>query len=155
MGKQFFWVNHNQTCKQERGNNGNGSGDGYIWSPKENRNGSINQTYENLKKVRIGDIIFSYANKKIEFIGIAKSIVYDAEKPSEFKNWDKSGWKVNVDFSYRIVPPFSPKAHIADLERLLPFKYSPIRRNGNGNQCCYLAMLSNELGEKILKLLSC
>ncbi|KAA6338551.1 hypothetical protein EZS27_013464 [termite gut metagenome] len=156
MGKQFFWVNHKQTCKQERGDNGNGSEDGYIWSPKKNSNGAINQTYENLTKVRVGDIIFSYADTKIEFIGIAKSIAYDAPKPSEFgnsgDNWDKSGWKVNVDFSYRIAPPFKPKAHIAVLERLWPSIHSPIQRNGNGNQCCYLAMLSNKLGEEILKL---
>jgi len=154
--KQFFWVNHKQTCKQERGNNGNGSENGYIWSPQRNSNGAKNQTYENLKYVRAGDIIFSYADTKIEFIGIAKSTAYDAPKPSEFgntgDNWDNLGWKIDVDFTFKIVPPLRPKEHMSTIETLLPSKHSPIQRNGNGNQGCYLAHLSNELGNKILNL---
>ena len=154
--KQFFWVNHKQTCKQERGNNGNGSENGYIWSPKKNQNGAKNETYENLRKVRIGDIIFSYADTKIEFIGIASSSSYDAPKPSEFgntgDNWDNMGWKVDVDFRHRITTPIKPKEHMSALVQLIPPKHSPIQRNGNGNQGCYLANLSNKLGEVLLKL---
>lgn len=151
---RFFWVNHKQTATQERGNNGKGSRDGYIWSPQRNKNGARNQTYENLEEVRIGDIIFSYANTKIEFIGIARSVAQEIVKPAEFgntgENWDNIGWKVDVDFSYKLPNPFKPKDHIKELTHLLPHKYSPIQKNGNGNQGCYLAKLSTELGLALL-----
>ena len=41
---QYWWVNHNQTFKQE-------IEVGHIWSPKTNRDGSYNHSYENLTKV--------------------------------------------------------------------------------------------------------
>ncbi len=48
----FWWVNHKQTRNHEvRG--------GYLWSPMLNANGAINQTYENMKLVRVGDVVFS------------------------------------------------------------------------------------------------
>ncbi len=54
----FWWVNHKQTRDHEiRG--------GYLWSPYRNTNGAFNQTYENMKLVRPGDIIFSYAHGQI------------------------------------------------------------------------------------------
>lgn len=38
---QYWWVNHNQTYKQEIEG-------GYIWSPKTNRNGSYNHSYSKI-----------------------------------------------------------------------------------------------------------
>ena len=58
MNNKYWWVNHKKTFKQEI------SG-GYIWSPKKNKNNSRNKTYENLEKCSQGDIIYSYAFKKI------------------------------------------------------------------------------------------
>ena len=47
---QFWWVNHKQTHRQEL--------DGeYLWSPKRNQNGSKNQSYDNMPRVRPGDIV--------------------------------------------------------------------------------------------------
>lgn len=154
--RNFFWVNHKQTAIQERGNNGNGSEEGYIWSPQRKKDGTKNQFYENLNKVQIGDIIFSYANTKIEFIGIAKSLVIESPKPHEFgntgDNWDEVGWRVDVDFRYRLTTPFRPKDYMDELIDLLPSKYSPIQNNGNGNQACYLAIISQALGQRLLQL---
>lgn len=50
----YWWVNHKQTFKAE-------IEAGYIWSPKKNTNGGVNQSYINLTNVRAHDIIFSYA----------------------------------------------------------------------------------------------
>ena len=48
----FWWVNHKQTRNHEvRG--------GYLWSPMRNANGAINQTYENMTRTRVGDVVFS------------------------------------------------------------------------------------------------
>ena len=58
----FWWVNHKQTRDHEvRG--------GYVWSPMRNANGAINQTYENMTRVRPGDIVFSYAHGRLGAVG--------------------------------------------------------------------------------------
>lgn len=62
----YWWVNHKQTFSNEIEG-------GYIWSPKENSNGSRNQTYINLTLTRPGDIVFSYASGKIKAIGVVTS----------------------------------------------------------------------------------
>ena len=91
MNNKYWWVNHKKTFKQEM------SG-GYIWSPKKNKNNSRNKTYENLKKCIPGDKIYSYAFKKISYVGIIGSKAITISKPNEFgtigHNWDREGWLV-------------------------------------------------------------
>lgn len=70
----FWWVNHKQTRDHEvRG--------GYLWSPMRNANGAINQTYENMTRVRLGDVIFSYANGQIGAIGQVTEAAVACPKP--------------------------------------------------------------------------
>lgn len=47
---------------------------------------------------------------------------------------------------------FKPKSYIDQISDLLPDKYSPIQKNGNGNQGCYLASISVPLGELLIQL---
>jgi len=61
---RFWWVNHKQTYRQEIGG-------GYIWSPRTKSDGSRNQSYDNLRLVLPGDVVFSYAEALIRQIGIA------------------------------------------------------------------------------------
>lgn len=158
LDRRYFWVNHNQTASTERGNKGKGSKYGFIWAPKCNRDKSINQTYINLTEVRKGDIIVSYANGEIGFIGIANSKAHSFNKPKEFEktgeNWNIHGWKVGVNFEYKVKKPINPRKHIDRIKNLLPIKNSPIQHNGNGNQRCYLARISSDLGVELLKLCS-
>ena len=74
---KFWWVNHKQTFKAEFDG-------GYIWSPKTNKNGARNKTYENLTQVEPGDVVVSYANGRIKAIGIAINNYAEAPKPEEF-----------------------------------------------------------------------
>ncbi|MGI3475821.1 HNH endonuclease [Providencia stuartii] len=147
--RSFWWVNHKQTHRQEVEG-------GYIWSPTSKKNGAYNQTYENLKFVKAGDIVFSYADGLIKAIGIAISGYEDAPKPSEFgaagDAWDASGWRVPIDWEMLEVP-LRPKSHLAAIAPLLPDKHSPIRAvNGDGVQSCYLASISPDLGNLLLRL---
>lgn len=148
LNQQFFWVNHKQTVKQEIAN-------GYIWSPKANQDGRRNQTYDNLLKVRPGDIVFSFAHGQISAVGIASSVAMASARPVEFgtvgQSWGAEGWKVEVRFE-RLGKPIRPKAYMEQIAPLLPAKYSPIKSDGNGNQGCYLAQLSEELGRLLLTL---
>ncbi|GAB3344351.1 HNH endonuclease [Marilutibacter aestuarii] len=145
----FSWVNHKQTRDHEvRG--------GYLWSPIRNANGAFNQTYENMRLVRPGDIVFSYANGQIGSIGQVVDAAAASPKPSEFGNvgdyWADEGWLVSVYFS-DAPKSLRPKAHIENIAPFLPTKYSPIQKNGDGNQGCYLAGISDALGHILLSML--
>ncbi|MGY3959563.1 HNH endonuclease [Aeromonas popoffii] len=144
----FWWVNHKQTYGAEVGG-------GYIWSPKANRNGSKNQTYINLTLTRPGDIVISYASGLIKAIGLVSAPCSEQSKPSEFGSagdaWSDAGWEVLIDWEV-LAKPIRPKDHLELIAPLLPSKNSPLQPNLNGNQGCYLAGISDELGNLVLSL---
>ena len=144
----YWWVNQNKTFKQEFDG-------GYMWSPKKNKNGGHVQYYENMINVLPGDIVFSFRRQQITALGIIQCRGYSAPKPSEFGHagdeWSDDGWRVDV--AYKVLNnQISPKQHIDILAPLLPEKYSPIQKNGDGNQV-YLCAISNEMGRKLLELI--
>ena len=142
-----WWVNHKQTCKEELEG-------GYIWSPQENKNGSRNQTYINLTRVKVGDVVFSYASAVIKAVGLVESLYQTADKPVEFGSkgdgWDQKGWLVKINWEI-ISEPLVPKKCLNEIVPLLPEKYSPIQSNGNGNQSCYLAEVGEPLSDLLLQ----
>lgn len=146
--QRYWWVNHKQTFKAELDG-------GYIWSPKTSAGGKFNQTYENLTKVRPGDVVFSYANQRIQAVGVVSGEHSQAWKPSEFgtagDTWAGDGWEVPIEWR-AIQLPIVPKEHLERVAPLLPVKHSPIRSNGDGNQSCYLAAISQSLGDLLLSL---
>ncbi len=146
----YWWVNHKQTFKEEITG-------GYIWSPKTNTNGARNQSYENMQKTRVGDIVFSFAFAEIKAAGEVIESCVSATKPDDFgikgSYWGNEGWLVKVDWMI-FDNPFRPKDHIEEIRPYLPEKYSPIQKSGNGNQGCYLASISDELAHILFKLAS-
>ena len=144
----FWWVNHKQTREHEvRG--------GYLWSPYRNANGAFNQTYENMRHVRVGDMVFSYAGGQIGAVGRVTAAATPSPKPVEFGTvgdyWANEGWLVEVDF-IPVPSPLSPRSHIEAIGPLLPAKHSPIQKNGHGNQGCYLAGIADSLGHLLMAL---
>lgn len=145
----YWWVNHKQTRDQEVQG-------GYLWSPMRNANNGFNQSYENMRLVSPGDLVFSYADGRIAAIGHVIDRAAPSPKPTEFGKigdyWSNEGWLVNLYFSP--TPKTIKPSDIADkLAPLLPVKYSPIRQNGHGNQGIYLASIPDSLGELLLSLL--
>jgi len=146
----YWWVNHKQTFRQEFQG-------GYIWSPQKNSNGSVNQTYTNLKLAKIGDVVFSYSQAKIKAIGVVEREWDLVPMPPDFgsfsANWARGlGFRVRVDWLL-LRNAISPKDYIGRIAPLLPEKLSPIQKNGNGNQGCYLASLSDSLGGLLMLLI--
>lgn len=145
----FWWVNHKQTRDHEVQG-------GYLWSPMRNADGRRNQTYENMRLVRPGDVVFSYAFGRIGAIGQVTEAASASPKPIEFGNvggyWSDEGWLVSVYFT-PAPKPTRPKDHIKAMAPMLPAKHSPIQPNGDGNQGCYLAGISDALGHLLLALL--
>jgi putative restriction endonuclease len=146
---RFWWVNHKQTFRQEIDG-------GYIWSPKTDKDGARNQAYINLTLTDVGDTVFSYADGSIRAVGRVVERCQDHLRPNEFgdvgEQWDRDGWLVKVDWEVLDVP-ISPKAQISQIAPLLPKKYSPIRKNGKGNQKCYLAEINESLADLLLRLI--
>ena len=93
---RFWWVNQNQTHRQEIGG-------GYLWSPKRNSNGARNPFYEFMREVAPGDLVFSFVDTRIFAVGVVRSYCYESPKPVEFgaigMNWEQIGWRVRVDFT--------------------------------------------------------
>jgi len=143
-----WWVNHKQTAKEE-------ISDGYIWSPRTKKNGSKNEAYLNLKRVKPGETIFSYANGVIPAVGIIESLAEDESKPTSFGSagdrWDDQGWMVKVKW-VRLETPIRPKDYLDEIAPLLPSKYSPLQSNGNGNQSLYLTKINAELSKLLMRL---
>jgi hypothetical protein len=136
---QFWWVNHKQTARQEI--------DGqYLWSPKTTSHGARSQFYDNMRRANPGDLVLSYANGVVRYVGRVAEFAFTAPKPTEFGStgayWHNEGWLLPV-FWTELDPPVRPKAMIDVLGPLLPKKYSPIRpHTGDGNQGVYLAEIA-------------
>jgi putative restriction endonuclease len=143
----FWWVTQNKTYKQEI--------KGFLWSPKRNSNGAYNQSYENMKSVKPGDVVFSFKDSFIKAVGIAISEVQPCPKPDfdgEGTSWSDDGWLVEVDFT-ELNHPVRPKDFIELLRPHLPDKYSPLQRDGRGQQGVYLAAASVGLATALAQLI--
>lgn len=126
--RRYWWVNQNKTFKHEVGG-------GYLWAPKLMKNGRTLYAYENMRAVAPGDLVFSYHRGVFAAVGIAATSGYDCVVPAEFaaagERWDKSGWRVDVQF-IRLSTEVSPKQHMATIRPLLPARFSPLTANGHG-----------------------
>ena len=146
---RYWWVNQNQTFRQEIGG-------GYLWSPKRNANGARNPFYESMREVAPGDLMFSFVDTRISAIGTAQSYCYESPKPVEFGeaglNWGAIGWRIRVKFA-RLRHQVRPKDHMGILGHLLPEKYSPLQPNGNGIQSVYLTQVPADFAEVLMSLI--
>jgi hypothetical protein len=53
-----------------------------------------------------------------------------------------------------LTQPLSPRTHISQIRPLLPTQYTPLDKNDNGTENCYLASISDSLGALLLQLMS-
>lgn len=148
-GFAYWWVNNKQTYAHEIGGN-------YLWSPTTRSDGGRNEFYDNMKRVRPGDVVFAFAGGEIRAVGICSAPAILAPKPGEFgvagESWGNDGWRVPVEFT-RLSTPLRPKDHMDILAPTLPEKYSPIQVSGNGNQGAYLAAVPVEMAQAVIELL--
>ena len=145
----YWWVNQRQTHRHE-------IGEGYMWSPKYKQDGNKHFSYEYMKHIQPGDIIFSYANAMIVAVGIAKTHCYSFPKPLELGSagiyWSDEGWKVDVQYR-KLLKPVRTMDHINSLRQLLPSNKSPIhKQNGRGNQA-YLFKIEKPLALALAHLI--
>lgn len=145
--RRFWWVNQNQTHKEEIAG-------GFLWSPKRNANGARNQFYDNMREVAPGDVVLSFYGARIQAVGIAATRAEAAPKPDfsrggQVDKWADEGWLVRVEFAPLGEPP-RPKDHMDRIRPLLPPKYSPLQVSGDGLQSVYLAEIPQELADLLV-----
>jgi putative restriction endonuclease len=143
---RFWWVNHRQTHRQEIDGN-------FLWSPKRKSNGAYNYFYETMRQASPGDLVLSYANGQVAYVGRVAEFAVTAAKPSEFgaagANWSNEGWYLPV-FWTALVPAVRPKDLWSLIQPLLPRKYSPLNpASGDGLQAVYLAEIPEALFEVV------
>ena len=145
---RYWWVNQNQTYRTEVLG-------GFLWSPKTRSDGAKNQFYENMREVSIGDVIFSFADTRIKAIGVATAKAETSPKPeygAAGTAWAQEGWRIDVEFQELANQP-RPKDHIDELRDLLPEKYSPLQKSGDGLQSVYLAEVPEPLANALIELI--
>ncbi|MFO1402545.1 MAG: hypothetical protein U1F30_15240 [Steroidobacteraceae bacterium] len=146
----IWWVNHRQNFRQELTG-------GYLWSPKCNRNGSVNESYANMTRVRGGDTVLSCATGELRAAGVALAGAREATKPAdhglvEGAGAGEPGWQVAVRLQL-LDEPLRIKEHAAALAAVLPDKYSPIRASGDSNPSVYLAPVPAAMAALLAELL--
>jgi len=146
---RYWWVNQNQTFRQEIEG-------GYLWSPKRNKNGHRNPFYEFMREVAPGDIVLSFCDTRIAALGIISGYCHESPKPEEFGtagiHWSQVGWRVGVRWQ-RLSSQIRPKDHIARLRSELSSKYAPLTPEGNGLQSVYLTEIGRGLASALFALI--
>ena len=126
--------------------------DRYLLAPKSGASGVVFFHWENMKYVRPGDVIFSYANQSIGAIGIASSAAYDALQPAEFEGgWENEGRRIDVTY-VPVEPAVKLESFVEELVEVLPSKNSPITKLRKGVQG-YLFSIPPDALELICKRL--
>ena len=143
---RYWWVNHKQTVRQEIEHQ-------YLWSPKRSKR-ARNRFYENMRLASPGDLVLSYADGLVRYVGRVAEFAFTAPKPSEFgstgANWSDEGWLLPV-FWTEIHPAVRPKDILDVLGPLLPDTHSPIRpETGDGNQGAYLAEIGKSAFDAVV-----
>ena len=147
LDRQYWWVSQNQTYKHEVPGN-------FMWSPKTNSRGGRVPSYDFMEDMKIGDVVFSFADTFIKAIGIVMSPAQSSVKPdfgNAGANWSDDGWLVDVAFQELGMAQFKPKDHMGLLSQSLPEVLSPIRPDGGGNQI-YLAKISKQMADILIAL---
>jgi hypothetical protein len=123
---KFWWVNHGRMFRRELA-------EGYIWCPAL-RDGDIRrESWLTMRRVRAGDMVFSYADQKILAVGIATKDSHPAKAREGYSGWwNDEGLEVAVSWT-RLSERIAPKQHIDEIRPLLRQKHAPLRANGDGN----------------------
>jgi putative restriction endonuclease len=142
-----WWVNYPRSDRAEI----DGS---YLWLPKKNSSGSMNQSHRNMNRLMPGDVVFSCAAGTIAAIGVVLERARSAPMPGSTAEPAPTddGWLVPVRF-LDLAQALQPKDHAAEIRPLLPPRQSPLRAAGTANQQVRLAEVPVPLAQLLRRLL--
>jgi 5-methylcytosine-specific restriction enzyme B len=136
----YWWVNQGQSAKAE-------TEGGFLWSPKQAKNGTALSHHNDLTKPKPGEIVFAYSSVAIRSICIVEDYCIDAAKPSSLAshNWEVAGNYLKVKYFPLEIP--IGKNEIPEEWRLN--ENGPFDKNGNVKQG-YFYETSSSFAEKLL-----
>uniref|UniRef100_A0A6C0H0M9 HNH nuclease domain-containing protein n=1 Tax=viral metagenome TaxID=1070528 RepID=A0A6C0H0M9_9ZZZZ len=148
---KYWTANQGKTYKEEITG-------GFLWAPKTNKAKQTSQFYTNVTLIKKDDIIFSLTNygSGLCINAVGKCIIefYNCENPLNHNKgeWINDGWRIDVKWEILETKPHI-KQYFDRIESLLPIKYSPILKNGNAPQHCYVSAISDNLGNLFKELI--
>lgn len=139
---QYFYVFQGRSFNEEYEG-------GFLWAQKKGKNGVENHHWTRMQEVRKGDVILHGKSGRFVAVSVAKKDCYSAPRPNNLSDeWAKDGWRIDTD--YFVFPHAIRPIDYADVIRpLLPEKYSPFDKSGNGNMG-YLYKANQELARYLL-----
>lgn len=145
----YWWCNVGTTKKQAIAT-------GTLWAHAASSNGAVLTHHTDVKRIKIGDVILLYADKKIVAIGPCVQESIDATRPVEYPERISSseddskvpGFLVKANFK-EFETPISFENVLTDLEELVDEK-GPLASN-KSIKMGYLFPLSKEFGEKFME----
>ncbi|MED4676795.1 HNH endonuclease [Bacillus nitratireducens] len=143
----YFLVFQNKSYVEER------SG-GYLWAPQTNKFGHTIHHWEDMKKVKKGDIIFNSYKGQLVSVLIARENCNEHDRPTaldQLELWEKKGWMVNVEY-INLNVPIIYKDYMGGILELQDDKYAPFNKSGRGNTG-YLFRVSTELANFLFNLI--
>jgi putative restriction endonuclease len=95
-----------------------------MWSPKLKKNLTRNPNYDFMTEATLGDLVFSFAQRKIVAVGVATSAVYSSPKTKGFGSAvgarSDEGWRVDAGFQRLDAPFGARKPHGSDSATTAP-----------------------------------
>lgn len=108
----------------------------FLWAPEKGKDGRGRFFWKNLLKVKKGDFIFNYSGG-IKGVSIALSDGYKAENVDSISQWNKNGYKVDIDF-IELNPPITANQlssnKVEMTSNLSNISNKPFNINGGVNQ---------------------
>jgi len=144
--RNVWFVAQGMTYTQERGMK-------FLWAPTKGQDGQTRFYWDNVLKVKKGDIIFNYS-EGIKGVSIASSDGYKSKNEDPASPWGSEGFRVDISLS-----SLDPIIHgsllankKAELDAFLSSNsYKPFNTNGGVNQG-YLYEFTKEAGRFIRDL---
>lgn len=127
---------------------------GIIWSPQFDKGGNTPHSWERMKDVKKGDMIFHYVNGSIVAISIATANCIESDKPTNLQNktnWNQEGYMAMLSY-HELEVPLRISDHFNAIQPLLPLKYSAFQDNAQGNQG-YLYPCNDDLTIELLEFI--
>lgn len=140
----IWFVTQGATFREDRGMK-------FLWAPEKGKDGNGRFYWENVLKVKKGDIIFNYSEGELKGISLASNDGYKAVNKDAQSPWGPDGFRVDIDLTI-LNPSLKSEIftrNISSFNTLLAkVNNKPFSTNGSINQG-YLYEFSKEAGRFI------
>ena len=120
----FWWVNQGSTFDEGRER-------GMLWAPQRSKSGRALFHWENVSRVRAGDVILHYADGAIRAVSLALSNGHEAPRMAGDGDVPDVGWQANVDL--HALKTALPIVKIGRRLAALELERGPVNRAGAVN----------------------